>query len=161
MAVYSGDLGRERCLLVKFSARVSYGLRAASKLAEHYGDGLVLGKEISDAEGLPSAYLEQIMASLRRADLVGGTRGARGGYTLTRSPEEITVTELITALEGPIQLSECPGGASCCDSPETCAVRELYALGEAALHEVFDNRMLADLVTRRGELRGGAATYQI
>lgn len=146
---------------MKFSARVSYGLRAACVLAEHYGDGLVLGKEISEAEGLPSAYLEQIMASLRRADLVGGTRGARGGYALTRPPEEITLTDLITALEGPIQLSECPGGPSCCSTPEVCAVREAYAEGEAALREVFDNRRLSDLVARREELRGGSAMYYI
>jgi len=146
---------------VKFSARVSYGLRAACVLAEHWGDGLVLGKEISEAEGLPSAYLEQIMASLRRADLVGGTRGARGGYALTRSPETISLTELITALEGPIQISECPGGASCCSTPEACAIREVYAQGEAALHEVFDNRKLSDLVVRRAELRSGSAMYHI
>jgi len=146
---------------VKYSARVSYGLRAASMLAEHYGGGPVLGREISEAESLPGAYLEQIMASLRRADLVGGTRGARGGYVLTRPPDQITLTELITALEGPIQLSECPGGPSCCASPETCSVREVFAAGEAALHDVFDSRLLSDLVTRRQTLREHAATYHI
>ena len=130
-------------------------------LAERYGEGPVLGKEISEAEALPAAYLEQIMASLRRADLVAGTRGARGGYVLTRSPEQITLTELITALEGPIQLAECPGGPSCCASPETCAVREMFSVAETALHEVFDNRRLSDLVWRREFLREQAATYHI
>lgn len=146
---------------MKFSARVSYGLRAASVLGERYGRGPVLAKEISEAEALPAAYLEQIMASLRRADLVTGTRGARGGYVLTRSPRQITMTELITALEGPIQLSECPGGTSCCDSPETCAISELFAAGEAALHEVFDNRRLSDLIDRREALRDHADMYHI
>lgn len=146
---------------MKFSARVSYGLRAASFLAERHGEGPVLGKEISQAEALPAAYLEQIMASLRRADLVGGTRGAKGGYVLARSPDQISVTELITALEGPIQLSECPGGPSCCASPETCSVRELFSAGEAALHEVFDNRSLSDLVMRRQSLREHSAMYHI
>jgi Rrf2 family protein len=146
---------------VKFSARVSYGLRAASLLGERHGLGPVLGKDISEAEALPAAYLEQIMASLRRADLVSGTRGARGGYVLARPPQDITLTELITALEGPIQLSECPGGPSCCASPETCAVRELFAEGEAALHEVFDNRRLSDLIVRRGNLREQASMYHI
>lgn len=146
---------------MKFSARVSYGLRAASLLAERYGQGPVLGKDISEAEALPPAYLEQIMASLRRADLVGGTRGARGGYVLSRSPEQISLTELITALEGPIQLSECPGGPSCCASPETCAVREVFSEGEAALHGVFDNRRLSDLVMKRQTLREHSAMYHI
>jgi Rrf2 family protein len=121
----------------------------------------VLGKEISEAEALPVAYLEQIMATLRRADLVTGTRGARGGYELTRSPEGITLTELITALEGPIQLSECPGGPSCCASPETCSVREVFASAETALHEVFDNWRLSDIVTRRQVMREHSAMYHI
>jgi Rrf2 family protein len=146
---------------VKFSARVSYGLRAALMLADRFGDGQVLGKDISETEGLPAAYLEQIMASLRRADIVLGTRGARGGYVLTRDPRTITVTELIVALEGPIQLSECPDGASCCSQPDSCVVNELYRTAETALHDVFDNRTLSDLLERRLELRGAAMVYQI
>ena len=86
---------------MKFSARVTYGLRAVILLADRYGQGPVLGKEISKAESLPVAYLEQIMASLRRADLVNGTRGAGGGYVLTRDPKHVSVSELIAALEGP------------------------------------------------------------
>jgi len=140
---------------------VSYGLRAASYLAEHFGDGLSLGRDISEAESLPPAYLEQIMASLRRAELVTGTRGARGGYVLTRPPERITLTELVTALEGPIEVSECPGGPSCCASPETCAVREVYSAAEGALRGVFDSQTLADITRRRETLRERASMYQI
>jgi DNA-binding IscR family transcriptional regulator len=58
-------------------------------------------------------------------------------------------------------LSECPGGPSCCASPETCAVREVFSEAEAALHAVFDNRRLADLVTRRESLRAQSAMYHI
>ena len=130
-------------------------------LAEHYGQGPVLGKDISEAESLPPAYLEQIMASLRRAELVGGTRGARGGYVLSRSPEQVTLTDLITALEGPILLSECPGGPSCCASPDACEVSEVFSAGEAALHEVYDNIRLSDMVARRQALRERAAMYHI
>jgi Rrf2 family protein len=146
---------------LKFSARVSYGLRAAILLADRYGQGPVLGKDISEVEDLPPAYLEQIMASLRRADLVTGTRGARGGYVLTREPEAITVTELVAALEGPIQLSECPDGPSCCGSPETCVVNQLYRDAEAALLGVFDSKRLSDLLRSRRLLRGGAQMYHI
>jgi Rrf2 family transcriptional regulator, cysteine metabolism repressor len=146
---------------VRFSARVSYGLRAASFLAERYGSGPALGREISEAESLPGAYLEQIMAALRRSGLVTGTRGTRGGYVLTRSPEQITLTELVTALEGPIELAECPGGPSCCASPETCAVREVFDSAEAALLGVFDAQTLANLTRRREVLRQRASTYHI
>ena len=140
---------------------MSYGLRAASYLAERFGDGPSLGRDISEAESLPAAYLEQIMASLRRAELVTGTRGARGGYVLTRPPERITLTELVTALEGPIEVSECPGGPSCCASPETCAVREVFSAAEDALRGVFDSRTLADITRRRESLRERASMYHI
>lgn len=146
---------------MRFSARVSYGLRAASMLAERYGAGAVLGREISEAEALPKAYLEQIMSALRRADLVIGTRGARGGYQLARSPESISVTELVVALEGPIEVAECPGGPSCCASPETCAIREVFDAADAALTGVFDRRTLADVADRRAQLRAHASTYHI
>jgi Rrf2 family protein len=146
---------------VKFSARASYGLRAASYLAERHGAGPAFGRDISEAESLPGAYLEQIMAALRRADLVSGTRGARGGYVLTRPPEQITLTELVTALEGPIEVAECPGGPSCCGSPETCAVREVFDSADAALRGVFDSQTLADLARRREALRERASMYHI
>jgi Rrf2 family protein len=101
------------------------------------------------------------MAALRRADLAIGTRGTRGGYVLARSPEQITLTELVTALEGPIELAECPGGPSCCASPEACAVREVFDSAEAALLGVFNARTLADLTRRREVLRQRASTYHI
>lgn len=146
---------------MKFSARVSYALRAAIMLADKYGGGPVLGKEISEAETLPAAYLEQIMAALRRAEIVTGTRGAKGGYVLQRAPEQITVTELIEAVDGPIQLSDCPGGAACCASPEQCVLTGLFAEGEQALRSVFDGVSLAQLLERRTNLRAGSSMYHI
>lgn len=146
---------------MKFSARVSYGLRAAIALAEAYGTGPVLGKDISEKESLPASYLEQIMASLRRADLVTGTRGARGGYVLARDPETITVTELISALEGPLQLSDCPKGPTCCGESTGCVVSEVFQDAEEALRGVFDSRTLTDLVQRRAQLRIETPMYHI
>ncbi len=146
---------------MKFSARVSYGLRAALALAEAYDQGPMLSKDLSEKEALPPAYLEQILASLRRADLVSGTRGARGGYMLTRDPRSITVTEIITALEGPLQLSDCPGGAACCDTPDRCVVSALFQNAEDALRQVLDATTLSDLVRRREELLLESAMYYI
>jgi Rrf2 family protein len=146
---------------LKFSARVTYGLRAVILLADRYGRGPVLGKDISKAEALPVAYLEQIMASLRRADLVNGTRGAGGGYVLTRDPKTITVSELVAALQGPLQLSDCPGGSACCGETSSCVVNELFESAEEALTKVFDATTLADLAERRAELMVSASMFYI
>ena len=146
---------------LKFSARVTYGLRAVILLADRYGQGPVLAKEISKAESLPVAYLEQIMASLRRADLVNGTRGAGGGYMLTRDPKHVSVSELIAALEGPLQLSDCPGGSACCGDAASCVVNELFESAEASLIKLSDATTLADLAERRATLIVGASMFYI
>ena len=146
---------------MKLPARVSYGLRAAVVLAEHYGTGPVLGKKISEAEGLPTAYLEQIMASLARAGLVAGARGAGGGYILSRPPSAISAADLITALTGPLRLSDCPEGGACCAEGDACPVAELFASADAAMQHVFESTTLARLAERRRELRSQSAMFYI
>ena len=73
-----------------------------AQLARRFGDGPASLTEIAEQEDLPRAYLEQLVISLRDADLVQSTRGAHGGYELTRAPEEIQMGEVLRALEGPI-----------------------------------------------------------
>src|ERR1051326_557868 len=86
---------------VKVSTRVHYGLRAMTELAPSYrNDRLLSIAEIARSEGLPLAYLEQLVGELRRAGLVEGTRGVRGGYRLARGPEAITVGGGFHALSG-------------------------------------------------------------
>src|SRR5438093_13789619 len=93
---------------MKVSTRVHYGLRAMTELARSYSDGGLLSiAEISRAEQLPLAYLEQLVGELRRAGLVEGTRGLHGGYRLSRAPVEITIGEIYRVLEGPIAPVEC------------------------------------------------------
>jgi Rrf2 family protein len=101
------------------------------------------------------------MATLRRADLVNGTRGAGGGYVLTRDPRNISVSEVLTALQGPLQISDCPGGPACCGDVSGCVVNELFEKAEAALAKMFDATSLADLAERRAELALGANMFYI
>ena len=86
---------------MKVSTRVHYGLRAMTELARSYREDRLLSiAEIARNEALPLAYLEQLVGELRRAGLVEGTRGVRGGYSFARPPEEITVLEVVELLEG-------------------------------------------------------------
>src|ERR1700760_2047719 len=90
-----------------FSTRAEYGVRVMVDLARRGGaDPVPLGG-IADGEGLPLAYLEHLVARLRRAGLVESRRGARGGYLLARPADEITMAEVVEALEGSIAPIEC------------------------------------------------------
>jgi Rrf2 family transcriptional regulator, cysteine metabolism repressor len=135
--------------LVKVSSRAHYGLRAMTQLARSFDGGLLSLTEIARAEHLPLAYLEQLVAELRRARLVEGTRGLHGGYRLSRPPTTITVGEVYRVLEGPISPVECtaedyqPGG---CDLEQECLSRSVWARVQESISKVLDSTTLADLL---------------
>jgi Rrf2 family transcriptional regulator, cysteine metabolism repressor len=90
-----------------FSTKAEYGVRVMAHLARTDGPHPVSLGSIADAEGLPLAYLEHLVQRLRRAGLVESTRGAHGGYRLSRPAEAISMAEVVKALEGEIAPIEC------------------------------------------------------
>src|ERR1700733_5718656 len=90
-----------------FSSKAEYGVRLMIELGRQVPEHPTSLKAIADAEGLPLAYLEQVVAKLKRAGLVMSARGAHGGYWLARPAEEITMDEVVQALEGAIAPMEC------------------------------------------------------
>ncbi|MCS7264594.1 MAG: Rrf2 family transcriptional regulator [Armatimonadetes bacterium] len=87
---------------MKVSTRAWYGLMAMVELGLRERQGRVQVREISESQGIPEEYLEQLMLSLKRAGLVRSQRGVRGGYVLARPASQITVREILEALEGPV-----------------------------------------------------------
>src|SRR3954453_3600959 len=84
-----------------FTTKAEYGVRLLVELGRHHADGSPVSlKAIAEAEGLPLAYLERIVALLKKADLVESTRGAHGGYRLAGAPEDTRLDEAVLALEG-------------------------------------------------------------
>lgn len=144
---------------MKVSSRAHYGLRAMTQLSGAYGDGLLSLTEIARAEHLPLAYLEQVVAELRRAELVEGTRGLHGGYRLRRPPTEITVGEIYRVLEGPIAPVECtaedyePGA---CDLEDGCLSRSVWLRVQESISQVLDATTLADLQGGRQAVGAGS-----
>jgi Rrf2 family transcriptional regulator, cysteine metabolism repressor len=138
---------------VHFSTKGEYGVRLMVELARHYGHGPVSLSEIADHEALPRPYLEQLVASLREAGLVASTRGARGGYALTREPAEIPMGTVLRALEGPIApmicASEDPLHAGLCDRTGFCTVNLLWVKVREAIGVALDSMTLADLARPR------------
>jgi Rrf2 family protein len=106
--------------------------------------------EVAQDEDLPRAYLEQLAIPLREAGLVASTRGARGGYALARPPAEITLSEALRALEGPLApmicASEDPHDASLCQRLGACSVNSLWVRVRQAIGDVLEQTTLADLV---------------
>src|SRR5712691_801274 len=135
---------------MKVSTRVHYGLRAMTELARSYREDRLLSiSEIARNEDLPLAYLEQLVGELRRAGLVEGTRGVRGGYRLARGPENITVGEVYRILEGEVAPVDCtaedylPGA---CARDHVCMSRSIWERVQAAILGVLDSTTLDDLL---------------
>lgn len=89
---------------MKLTSRIDYGLRAMLDLALHAGGGPVANHDISRRQRIPEQYLKQILPALRRTGLVQSTRGPTGGHRLARRPEEVTVAEILRALEGSLDI---------------------------------------------------------
>ena len=125
------------------------------QLGRHYGRGPASLAEIAAEEDLPRAYLEQLAMSLRDAGLVVSTRGARGGYTLSRTPVEIRMSEVLRALEGPIAPMICATDDRAidhdllCDRSARCTVNALWIRVRDAISGALDSMTLADLVPPR------------
>ncbi|NMB00183.1 MAG: Rrf2 family transcriptional regulator [Firmicutes bacterium] len=136
---------------MKVSTRGEYGVRAMFDLALHYGDGPISLKSIAERQRVSENYLEQLMASLRRAGLVTSKRGAQGGYELADAPKDITIGQIIRVLEGPITPLDCLGVDSDTDSgpycgkPDRCVLRNLWKELQDSMTQVLDNTTLEDL----------------
>jgi Rrf2 family transcriptional regulator, cysteine metabolism repressor len=115
-------------------------------LACNYGPGPVSAREIAQRRGIPPRFLEQLFVSLRRANLVTAARGAKGGFTLSRDPSEITVLDVVEALEGPLVSSVCDHARDeACQKTESCAAAPVWAAATRALRDVFASITLASL----------------
>ena len=135
---------------MKVSTRVHYGLRAMTELARSYRqDRLLSIAEIARSEALPLAYLEQLVGELRRAGLVEGTRGVRGGYRLARGPEAITVGDVYRVLEGEVAPVDCTAedyAPGACARETVCLSRSIWARVQSAILGVLDSTSLEDLL---------------
>jgi Rrf2 family cysteine metabolism transcriptional repressor len=133
---------------VKVSAKEQYGLRAMAELAQQYGAGPVSLGDIAQVQGMSLDYLEQIVPDLRDAGLLNSTRGAKGGYELTRPPDQITVGEVLRALSGEILPVRCVEDDDCtepCHRTGDCGARTVWQTIHDQLLDTLDSMRLADL----------------
>jgi Rrf2 family protein len=126
-----------------------------AQLARRYGSGPASLTEVAEQEDLPRAYLEQLVISLRDAELVQSTRGAHGGYELTRAPEQMLMGDVLRALEGPIAPMICvtddPSHMTC-ERSGHCTVNFMWVRVRDAIAGALDSMTLADLVPARARV---------
>ena len=135
--------------MLRLSTKGRYGTRLMLNLARHYGDGrrTVILKAVSAEEEISIRYLEQIIIPLKINRLVKSVRGAGGGYTLARRPEEITLAEILCALEGTCCLVECIEDEGFCDRIETCPTFDIWKGASELLKGYFTGIALSDVLT--------------
>jgi len=139
-----------------FSTKAEYGVRVLVELARRGGESPVPLAEIADANGLPLAYLEHLVARLRKAGLVDSRRGARGGYLLARAADAITMAEVVEALEGSIAPIECisadaDGTVTCSresDPAHACPTKLLWTRVRFSIVRTLQDTKLSDLVPK-------------
>jgi Rrf2 family iron-sulfur cluster assembly transcriptional regulator len=133
---------------VRVSTRGDYASRALLSLALHDSGEPTSVRDIAERTGLPQPYLEQILLTLKGAGLVRSKRGVGGGYVLARDPAELTLAEILTAVDGPIQAGSFgePHTDGACDHEGQCILLAVWSDVSAQLLEHLTGVTLADMV---------------
>lgn len=134
---------------MKISTRGRYGLKAMVDIGVYSKENnCVCIKSIAERQGISENYLEQLIAQLKKAGLVQSIRGANGGYILSKETENITVGDVLRALEGDLQVTECVTKSEGCgnSSCNKCVTKNVWEKISESMNVVADSITLADLV---------------
>lgn len=130
-------------------------------LARHYGEGPIPLRHIATQENLSEHYLEQLISPLRKGGLVRSIRGAYGGYTLSYEPHEITISDIIRILEGPIAPVDCvtQEGEKDCSQIDDCVTRFIWRQLQDSITQVLDSITLEDILQEERKRKEDGKNY--
>jgi len=134
---------------MRLSTKGRYGVTAMMDLAIHDGAGPVTLADISQCQGISLSYLEQLFSKLRKHGLVDGVRGPGGGYKLARPADDITVAEIISAVDERVDITNC-GGKGDCQNGQRCLTHELWSELSTRLFDFLNEITLSQFVNRPG-----------
>jgi Rrf2 family transcriptional regulator, cysteine metabolism repressor len=142
---------------MRLTMRSDYGAHAVIELARRYGEGPIQCAEIAARQKIPEAYLDQLLSSLRRVGIIRSIRGPHGGHELARDPRELTLGDIVTALEGPVvpvEFVHAPAAdAEGTDWWAACAVRNAWHAAAEASQRVLDTTTIQSLVEEQVNIR--------
>ena len=141
---------------MKLSTKGRYGLRAMVDLAVHSETGPVSIQSIANRQDISVSYLEQLVGKMRRAGLVTSVRGATGGYRLAKSPSEISVGDVLRALEGTLDAVDCPGNLEVytCKASQKCVTKYVWKKINESISQAVDTIMIEQLVQESKKVNG-------
>ena len=131
---------------MKLSTRSRYGTRMMLDLASHYEEGPVQIGEIAKREDISVKYLEQLIIPLKKNGFVKSLRGPKGGHMLAKHPGDISMGEVVRALEGGIDLTVCIENPDECTRSSRCAARGLWEETTKVMYEKLDSVTLLELI---------------
>jgi Rrf2 family transcriptional regulator, cysteine metabolism repressor len=147
---------------MKLSTKARYGLRAILDLAMHTGNRPVLVQSIADRQRLSKKYLENLLTTMKSAGLVQSVRGAKGGYLLAKEPEEITLEDIVTALEGQLEFTDCVREHRVCANVEMCPTHRVWAEMSDVVKKFLRERTLSELIQETKDTQAmGSSMYYI
>ncbi len=133
---------------MQITRQADYALRAMMYLAQLEPNQRAATSQIADEQRIPPSFLAKIISQLSIAGLIHTSRGARGGVSLARDPDEITILEVVEAIDGPIALNECTGSPANCPFGDECLLRPLWCEAQADLVEKLRKTTFASLPLR-------------
>ena len=137
--------------MLKLTTKGRYGLRAMIELAGSGDDRPMLMGDIARRQGFSRKYLHVLLTSLKEAGLVRSVRGSRGGYLLAKSADEIRISDVFDALEGPLAIVDCLGEDEVCKRTNDCLARGMWEELNSIMGEYLKTRTLADLAQKKQE----------
>ena len=133
----------------RLSKTTDYGIVLLAGLARDPSAEPRNARELAEGSDLPVPMASKILKALAKEGLLVSQRGSKGGYRLARDPAELSVSEMVRVLEGPVALTDCAIGPSLCEHEAMCAVREPWQLISRVVEQALSNVTLADLVRGR------------
>jgi Rrf2 family protein len=126
---------------MKFSTKSTYGIRAMINLAKNSGGDFLSLAKIAEEEKISLGYLERLFSKLKKAGLVKSERGVKGGYSLTRKPEDISILDIVKTLEGNISYFRCVSedGLVSCDSMDVCGAVKVLSRLQKVVNDTLVN----------------------
>lgn len=135
---------------MKISTKGRYSLRMMIDLAQHYNDGFIALKDISERQNISKKYLEQIVPFLNRSNLLNANKGHMGGYRLAKSPSEITVRDILESAEGLLVPVSCMENTpNLCESCSDCITLPIYEGLYEVIIKYFESITLEDIINRQ------------